>query len=642
MPLRRNRAGSRVAAGLAAAILAATGLAACSKEGPQDTVDAFLSGWRSGNLNKVGFVGADGAKISAEQVLDQLHQLSGDLAKQSLVLSTVTGAKATGDISSSTIKLDWTLPGGIPWSYQSTVRLTKQGSDGWRVIWEPAILQSELASGDKLRIRRLASTRAAILDAKGQPIVTPRPVVTVGVTPGEIKDLPQLRKDLATAFKKIDVTLDMSNLADRVKNAKPDAFIELITLREADYNKIKSSVKPLDGTVFTKGERNLAPSRAFARALLGTVDVATRQDIDNNPDTVALGDIVGHGGLQQQYDRTLRGTPGTAVVIAREAPDGKVTDSQVFSTKPVDGKPLKLTLDVATQNAADQAVATQKQPSSLVAVKISDGSVLAVSNGPDGGTVNTALTGKVPPGSTFKTVSAYGLLQKKIVQPDTTVDCPKTATVGGREFKNSGGESFGRVPFRVDYAKSCNTAFVGLSTRLGATGLHDAATALGLGAQWDLGTDAYSGTVSPAATPTELAAASFGQGATAVSPIAMASVAAAVARGQFKQPKLLLTPAPPKPAPDGAPLDPAATQALRSMMREVVTQGTGTALRNVPGKPVYGKTGTAEFDDQSKETHSWFIGYQGDIAFAVMVQKGGAGADAAVPIVDRFLTTLNN
>jgi cell division protein FtsI/penicillin-binding protein 2 len=64
-------------------------------------------------------------------------------------------------------------------------------------------------------------------------------------------------------------------------------------------------------------------------------------------------------------------------------------------------------------------------------------------------------------------------------------------------------------------------------------------------------------------------------------------------------------------------------------------------LRKVPGQPVYGKTGTAEFQTGSADTHSWFIGYQGDIAFAVMIQKGGAGSEAAVPAASRFLTTLN-
>jgi cell division protein FtsI/penicillin-binding protein 2 len=642
MPHRHYRTGTRVAAWLATAALVVSGLAACSKDDdPQDTVKAFLTGWRQGDLGKVGFVSADGGQISADEVLTQLHDLSGDLAKQSVVLDTAGDAKTTGDISSSAIKLDWTLPGGVPWSYQSTVRLTKKGTKGWRVVWEPAILQSELAAGDKLRVRRVAAVRANVLDAKGEAIVQPRAVMTIGVTPASIDNLADLEKALASAFLKINVTLDMSDLADRVKNAKSNAFIELITLRQADYDKIKGLVRTQPGMVFREGERNLAPSRPFARALLGTADEATRDDIDANPQTVAQGDVVGHGGLQQRYDTKLRGTPGVSVVISRVAADGTETDTQVFGTKPVAGTPIKVSLDVATQNAADQAVATQKQPSSLVAIRVSDGSVLAVSNGPDGGAVDTALTGQVPPGSTFKTVSAYGLLQKKTVQAGTTVECPKTFTVNGRQFKNSGGEAFGKVPFHVDYAKSCNTAFVSLSGKLGATGLHEAATALGLGGKWDMGTEAFSGKVSPADSPAELAAATFGQGATAVSPIAMASVAAAVARGQFKQPKLLLDPAPAAPAADGAALDPAAVAALRTMMREVVTGGTGTALRDVPGKPVYGKTGTAEFDDQSKDTHSWFIGYQGDTAFAVMVQKGGAGADAAVPIVERFLDTLN-
>ncbi|MEU4241991.1 penicillin-binding transpeptidase domain-containing protein [Actinoplanes sp. NPDC026619] len=641
MLYRRQLTRYRTVALAAALTLVASGLAACSKDGPDDTLKDFLAGWRSGDLTPVGFVSADGAKVSANDVVTQLQELSGDLKKQSLVLTPVGDPKTTGDIASAEVKLDWTLPGGTPWSYNSTVRLTKQGSKGWRVVWEPPIVQADMATGDKLRVRRVASKRADILDSSGAPIVTPREVVTIGVEPQRVANLAQLQKDLDAAFKSIKVTVDMSNLADRVKNADKDAFVELVTLRRPDYDKIRNKVRTYQGTVFNESTKPLAPTRTFARALLGTADVATREDIDANPDSVAQGDVVGHGGLQQRYDTALRGAAGISVVIAREAADGTVTDSQLFSTKPVDGKPIKISLDTNTQNAADAALAAQKQPSSLVAIKVSDGSVLAVANGPDGGTVDTALTGQVPPGSTFKTVSAYGLLSKKAVTADTAVDCPKTITVDGREFKNSGGEVLGKVPFHEDYSKSCNTAFVNLSGKLGAAGLNEAATALGLGGQWDLGIDAFSGKVSAAETPTELAAATFGQGATAVSPVSMASVAAAVARGQFKQPKVVLDPAPAKAVADGAALDPAAITALKSMMREVVTSGTGTALEDVKGKPVFGKTGTAEFDTNSKDTHSWFIGYQGDVAFAVMVQKGGAGSEAAVPIVENFLNTLN-
>jgi cell division protein FtsI/penicillin-binding protein 2 len=74
------------------------------------------------------------------------------------------------------------------------------------------------------------------------------------------------------------------------------------------------------------------------------------------------------------------------------------------------------------------------------------------------------------------------------------------------------------------------------------------------------------------------------------------------------------------------------------MMRGVVTTGTGTKLKNVPGGKVYGKTGTAEYGDENPpRTHSWFAGFQGDLAFSVLVEDGGFGAAAAAPAAADFL-----
>jgi cell division protein FtsI/penicillin-binding protein 2 len=626
---------------LSAAVLLGGGVAACGKDGPGDALDDFLAGWKTGDFAGVGFVTPDGTSIAAAKVADEFTALAGDLPRESLVVSSVGEPKVTGEIASNPVKLDWTLPGGSPWSYESTVRMTERGSDGWRVVWEPAIVHSELSTGDRLELRRLPAKRAGILDVAGQPIVTPRPVVTVALDPQQITDREKLLETLGAELKKVKVSVDLTDLRSRLERAQEGARVDVVTLRREDYLKIRSVIRPLPGTLFPEDVRDLAPTRQFARALLGTVDAATREDIDANPDVVAQGDLVGHGGLQQRYDSKLRGTVGRSVVIARKAPDDTVTTAQIFSTEPVAGTPVKTTLDVKVQTAADRAVATEKQASALVAVRIADSAVLAVANGPDGGGDNAALTGQVPPGSTFKMVSTLGLLQKKAVTPDTVVECPRTKTVSGREFKNSHNMALGRVPFHTDFALSCNTAFVNLAPKLGADGLQTAATALGLGGTWNLGVAAFSGKVSDGGSATELAAASFGQGQTVVSPLAMASATAAVARGQFQQPKLVLDPVPPNPAPAGPSLDEATVGPLRSLMREVITNGTGEALRRVPGGPVHGKTGTAEFETGSAETHAWFIGWQGDIAFAVMVQRGGAGADAAVPIVRRFLEALN-
>jgi cell division protein FtsI/penicillin-binding protein 2 len=80
---------------------------------------------------------------------------------------------------------------------------------------------------------------------------------------------------------------------------------------------------------------------------------------------------------------------------------------------------------------------------------------------------------------------------------------------------------------------------------------------------------------------------------------------------------------------------------LQALTRAVVTEGTATVLRSVPGVPVSGKTGTAEFGEQvPPRTHAWFAGYSGDLAFAVLVEDGGFGGAVAAPIAGELLRAL--
>jgi len=77
-------------------------------------------------------------------------------------------------------------------------------------------------------------------------------------------------------------------------------------------------------------------------------------------------------------------------------------------------------------------------------------------------------------------------------------------------------------------------------------------------------------------------------------------------------------------------------------MRLVVTNGTATrAMSSVPGGPVYGKTGTAEYGSGNPPaTHAWFVGWQGPVAFALLVEQGKSGATDAAPIAKAFLENL--
>ena len=655
-PVRRRLSPRPLLAALAAAALAAGALTGCSGEdGPERSVEAFLNGWHSGDLQAVGFLDPSGSRVPAAEVAKEIKALSGELAATPPELKRLGDAKITADTATARVQVTWTLPGQTRWAYESPVRLQRGGDDQWQVIWEPAVVQEQLEQGDRLALRRDTAPRAAMLDGAGNPIVAPRPVVRVGVQPSEVTDVTALVRQLDAAFTAIRPALvppvDLGDLPKRIAEADPGAFVEVVTLRDEAYRQIKPRIHDLPGTRFQADKLDLAPTREFARALLGSVDPAQADDLKAHPDRYVAGDLVGHGGLQGRYDDRLRGAPGLTVIVERTGTDGTAeptdtdgtaepTGTEVFRSEPQAGQPVRTTLDVATQNAADAALRGESRRSALVAVRISDGAVLATANGPGPAGENLAFTAQVPPGSTFKMVSALALLDGGAVTPEATVDCPKTREVDGRSFKNSDNFELGAVPFTTDFAKSCNTAFVALAPKLGPDGLAATGRMLGLEATWDLGAEVFTGSVSANGSATEQAAAAIGQGTTVVSPLAMAAATAAVAGGRWEQPKLLLDPAPQRPAPTGPALKTESVTALRTMMRAVVTSGTASALKSVPGEPVYGKTGTAEYDNNPAHTHAWFVGWQGDVAFAVFVEQGGSSRSSAVPISDRFLRAL--
>ena len=78
---------------------------------------------------------------------------------------------------------------------------------------------------------------------------------------------------------------------------------------------------------------------------------------------------------------------------------------------------------------------------------------------------------------------------------------------------------------------------------------------------------------------------------------------------------------------------------LRTMLRGVVTSGSGSLLADVPGPPVIAKTGTAEYvpEGGGLRTHAWMIAAQGDLAVAVFVRDGVSGSQTAGPILESFL-----
>ena len=636
-PARPRRAGRVVAAVLAVIVLGAAAVvavlvsrdraAAQADRDARSAATAFAAAWQSGSPGSVPY--ASGAPDAVQQSYAALTRgLAGARPKVSVRRLTRVGDAATGSVG-----VRWALPGGATWSYDVPLRVLRSG-DRWAVQATAAAGRSifaPVAATSTLRLRRQPAARGQVLGAGGVPLVSERPVVDVGVQPSRLKGSAAALASTLSGL--LDV--EAAQLTKRITAAGKDSFVDVITLRRSDYDPLSNKLKPLPGVVFRERTQSLAPTRDFARALLGSVGPVTAEQVTAGRGRFVVGDVAGTSGLQRQYDQRLGGVAGVSV---SEVPASGTAAAPLFSTDAVPGQSLNLTIDPKVQQAADAALTGSPVEAALAAVDVRTGAVLAVASSPSSG-LNRAMLGQYPPGSTFKVVSTLALLQRGLT-PSDTVACPPTATVQGRAFRNYENEQLGPVPFSTDFATSCNTAFVGLSSRLGNDDLTSAAASLGIGTPWTLGAPAYSGSVPRTTSAVDRAAATFGQGRTLVSPLAMTVATASVARGSYVAPTLVVDPAV-GAAPAPAPLDAAAATTLRSLMRSVVTSGTGDALAAVPGPPVSAKTGTAEFGTASPPaTHAWITGWQGDVAFTVFVDTGRSGGTVAGPVAARFLTAL--
>ncbi len=538
--------------------------------------------------------------------------------------------------ATATLAWRWAVTTDVPWEYQTTVTLAPDGS-GWRVDWAPDALAPDLADGDTLGLRTLAPQRGDITDADGAVLVTERPVLRYGLDKTKVEGA-QVARSARRIARVLDV--DPASYVERAEAMGPEAFVEAIVLREDDALDVLPAFKDVPGALAVRDTLPLAPTREFAAALLGRVGPATAEVVEESEGRVVAGDEVGLSGLQARYDEQLRGTAGTAVV-ARDADDRL---RSLFEVAPTDGADLATTLDPVLQQKAEDALATLGDgapAAALVAIRPSDGAVLASANGAGAAGADLASTGQYAPGSTFKVVTALALLRSGL-RVDDVVSCPATTVVDGRSFKNYDdypASALGDITFTQAIAQSCNTALIDNVDRLADGDLAAAAQALGLGTDHDLGFPVYFGQVPPPATETGAAADMIGQGTVLASPFAMATVAASVAAGRAVLP-VLLSEHEVEQVPPRVPLTGAEAGTLRGLMRAVVTTGSGRFLQDVPGE-VGAKTGTAEHGEPDASanlpTHAWMIATRGDLAVAVFVATGVSGSQTAGPVLEEFL-----
>lgn len=338
----------------------------------------------------------------------------------------------------------------------------------------------------------------------------------------------------------------------------------------------------------------------------------------------------------------------------------------LFAQRANEGEAVKLTLDQHLQLKAYNLLAGRK--GAVVVMQPQSGAILALVSSPgfdplnpaaamldavNTPAFNRAVQGRYPPGSVLKILIMAAALEQGL---SPTYHCPPLGYIAGRgtpairdsEYyayarRGATWPGWGKLTLSEAFLHSSNVYFAQLGVACGPDSFNSIMVRAQLNqavTYFTLGDNSLKSTGGNAPTVTKkstLALLAIGQGAMLTTPLHVAGFTAAIAAdGRLMQPYLNHAATPTL----ATQLCSAATaHQIKSAMRATVVRGTGKAA-DIPGLNVCGKTGTAQVS--GGEDHAWFTCFAPQtnptIVVTVLVEHGGFGAKAALPIARDLLT----
>lgn len=400
---------------------------------------------------------------------------------------------------------------------------------------------------------------------------------------------------------------------------------------------------------------------------------------------------IGENGIERRYNQRLRGKAGFARAssISSAAASGANEEDVLRAYAPIRGEDVRLTLDIAVQRAAEEALSRSGRAGAAVLMRADSGEILALASSPafDPNAfawrrpediralisdparplLNRAVAGLYPPGSILKPLVAIAAIAEGKAGTDETFECSGRLQVGKWMFHCDQKRAHGEVDIVEAIGRSCNVTFYTLGARCGADLLWKWAREAGLGEPTGIDLPGEAAGLFPtrewkarafAGRPGEAAWTigndmhlAIGQGYVRVTPLQMCAMMAWIANGGRRATPRLAASGWRPPERIGRPISQAALDAVRRGLWHCVNcgipgrRGTAYSAFHEEGArlpiTVAGKTGTADHGEHGREPHAWFCGYapfeKPEVAFAVLVEYGGHGGAAAAPVARRML-----
>ena len=248
--------------------------------------------------------------------------------------------------------------------------------------------------------------------------------------------------------------IDVDKIFDTLSNKKK-SDLPIVIKKNLKWNELSSlnvNLINLPNVFIEKGIRREYPFENIAAHVFGYMSDPEKSDIKANPILQMMETDIGRSGIEQSYEKELRGFPGTKHLEVNA--HGREI-REISKEESVSGNDIKLTIDIELQKYASSLL--KDKLGSIVVIDVNNGEILAIEsspnfdpnlftksfsqeewdkliNNPMAPLVNKSISGEYSPGSTFKLIVLYSGLINKIIKPNSTITCSSKINFGDRNF----------------------------------------------------------------------------------------------------------------------------------------------------------------------------------------------------------------
>jgi penicillin-binding protein 2 len=593
-------------------------------------------------------------------------------------------------------------------------------------LWALQVISGERyleeARNNQVRTFRAPAQRGAISDRNGRILVTNTAGTLVQLWPAAVLELPEpTRRSMLRRLGDL-LNLPPKEVSAALRRGRADPLTPVtvkVGVKDEKVAYLLEHQAKFPGVQVTPTHLRRYAEGTIAAQVLGHVaEISPEQLKEREGKGYAAGDRIGQAGIESAFDRWLRGVPGVGEV--RVDALGRVTSERTYTQFAEPGYSVRLTLDAELQRAAEDAIRYgirlahengewAANGGAIVAMDPSNGEVLALASNPsfdpkvyvgrvepkelkrladpssNHPTLNRAIAGLYPPGSTFKPITALAAMQEGFLSPTELLGCEPSMTVGEDKQVFRNWNPYVNEPMELTkaIANSCDTYFYKVS--LEAYERPDSpiqkwarkfgfgsATGVGIGPEGEglIPTPAWRQRtfkgIDRIWTSGDSVQLGIGQGDVLATPIQMARFYALLANGgKLVQPNLVKAIEQPStegnasvpirpfvpPEPRDLGLDPAAIRYIQEGLFDAThaSYGTATSVFADFPRPIAGKTGTAEKyvelpGFKGLRDQSWWCGYgpygSPELVVCAVIENGGHGGEAAAPaalkVFERF------